>query len=130
MTFVEDDEFEELDDVSAPPTEQAEVRRFQRPQPVREVPMDAEHEGIVPAPYRDSTGLWTYGIGHTAAAGAPGPSTRPSANVTVYMSPAFVPSFIGLATTVIWSPLLSVEGFQPWRDSVFGLPHSKLQSAS
>lgn len=29
----------------------------------------AEHEGIVPAPYRDSVGVWTYGIGHTAAAG-------------------------------------------------------------
>lgn len=28
-----------------------------------------EHEGIVPAPYRDSVGVWTYGIGHTAAAG-------------------------------------------------------------
>lgn len=29
----------------------------------------AEHEGIVPAPYRDSVGVWTFGIGHTAAAG-------------------------------------------------------------
>lgn len=29
----------------------------------------AEHEGIVPAPYRDSVGVWTYGVGHTAAAG-------------------------------------------------------------
>jgi len=29
----------------------------------------AEHEGIVPAPYRDSNGVWTFGIGHTAAAG-------------------------------------------------------------
>ena len=29
----------------------------------------AEHEGIVPAPYRDSKGVWTFGIGHTAAAG-------------------------------------------------------------
>jgi cell division inhibitor SepF len=47
LGLVEDDEFEELDDVSAPPTEQAEVRRFQRPQAVREVAMDAEHEGIV-----------------------------------------------------------------------------------
>ncbi|MBC7286128.1 lysozyme [Hoeflea sp.] len=33
----------------------------------------AEHEGIVPAPYRDSRGIWTFGIGHTAAAGAPDP---------------------------------------------------------
>lgn len=29
----------------------------------------AEHEGIVPAPYRDSVGVWTYGIGHTKNAG-------------------------------------------------------------
>ena len=35
----------------------------------------ARHEGIVPAPYRDSTGTWTFGIGHTAAAGPPDPAT-------------------------------------------------------
>lgn len=29
----------------------------------------AEHEGIVPAPYKDSVGVWTFGVGHTAAAG-------------------------------------------------------------
>lgn len=34
----------------------------------------AGHEGIVPAPYLDSVGVWTYGVGHTAAAGAPDPS--------------------------------------------------------
>jgi lysozyme len=28
-----------------------------------------EHEGIVPAPYLDSVGVWTFGVGHTAAAG-------------------------------------------------------------
>ena len=32
------------------------------------------HEGIVPAPYLDSVRVWTYGIGHTAAAGDPDPS--------------------------------------------------------
>lgn len=32
------------------------------------------HEGIVPAPYLDSVNVWTYGIGHTAAAGSPNPS--------------------------------------------------------
>ncbi len=37
----------------------------------------ARHEGIVPAPYLDATGTWTFGIGHTAAAGAPDPSTMP-----------------------------------------------------
>ncbi|HZD17841.1 MAG TPA: cell division protein SepF [Actinomycetota bacterium] len=45
LGLVEDEEFEELDDVSAQP-EQAEVRRLQRPQPVREVAFP-EHEGIV-----------------------------------------------------------------------------------
>ncbi|NOX40889.1 MAG: lysozyme [Alphaproteobacteria bacterium] len=33
----------------------------------------AEHEGIVPGPYLDSRGIWTWGIGHTAAAGDPDP---------------------------------------------------------
>ena len=47
LGLVEDDEFEELDEVTAAPAEQAEVRRFQRPQAVREVAMDVEHEGIV-----------------------------------------------------------------------------------
>jgi lysozyme len=37
----------------------------------------ALHEGIVPGPYRDSVGVWTFGIGHTAAAGAPSPETMP-----------------------------------------------------
>lgn len=35
----------------------------------------AEHEGIVPAPYRDSVGVWTFGVGHTAAAGGVAPET-------------------------------------------------------
>ena len=33
----------------------------------------ALHEGIVPAPYKDSVGVWTYGIGHTLGAGYPDP---------------------------------------------------------
>jgi len=33
-----------------------------------------EHEGIVPAPYLDSVGVWTWGVGHTAAAGGPNPA--------------------------------------------------------
>lgn len=32
------------------------------------------HEGIVPGPYLDSVGVWTYGIGHTASAGLPDPT--------------------------------------------------------
>lgn len=35
------------------------------------------HEGIVPAPYRDSVGVWTYGVGHTRAAGPPDPAALP-----------------------------------------------------
>lgn len=35
------------------------------------------HEGIVPGPYRDGVGVWTWGIGHTASAGAPDPRSRP-----------------------------------------------------
>ncbi len=37
----------------------------------------AAHEGLVPAPYKDSVGVWTYGVGHTAAAGDPDPSAMP-----------------------------------------------------
>jgi lysozyme len=37
----------------------------------------ARHEGIVPAPYLDSVGVWTWGVGHTAAAGAPDPGSMP-----------------------------------------------------
>lgn len=36
-----------------------------------------QHEGIVPGPYRDSVGVWTYGVGHTAAAGEPDPARLP-----------------------------------------------------
>jgi lysozyme len=34
------------------------------------------HEDIVPGPCLDSQGIWTFGVGHTAAAGAPDPATR------------------------------------------------------
>ena len=37
----------------------------------------ARHEGVVPAPYLDVKGVWTFGIGHTAAAGAPDPARMP-----------------------------------------------------
>lgn len=33
-----------------------------------------KHEGIVPGPYKDSVGVWTAYIGHTAAAGSPDPA--------------------------------------------------------
>jgi lysozyme len=35
------------------------------------------HEGVVPAPYLDVKGVWTFGIGHTAAAGSPDPARMP-----------------------------------------------------
>ncbi|WP_111735393.1 lysozyme [Roseovarius amoyensis] len=37
----------------------------------------ARHEGLVPGPYRDITGTWTFGVGHTAEAGPPDPATMP-----------------------------------------------------
>lgn len=37
----------------------------------------AAHEGVVPGPYLDSVGVWTYGVGHTRAAGAPDPAKMP-----------------------------------------------------
>jgi len=33
----------------------------------------ARHEGLVPGPYRDVRNVWTFGIGHTTAAGPPDP---------------------------------------------------------
>lgn len=38
----------------------------------------AGHEGIVTSPYKDSVGIWTVGIGHTAAAGPPDPKAMAS----------------------------------------------------
>lgn len=35
------------------------------------------NEGVVLGPYRDSVGVWTYGVGHTAAAGGLDPATMP-----------------------------------------------------
>jgi lysozyme len=37
----------------------------------------ARHGGIVPAPYLDVKRVWTFGVGHTAEAGAPDPGRRP-----------------------------------------------------
>ena len=37
----------------------------------------AEHEGIVPAPYLDSVGVWTFGVGHTKNAGGLDPAKMP-----------------------------------------------------
>jgi lysozyme len=35
------------------------------------------HEGVVPGPYLDAKGVWTFGIGHTAGAGLPDPAAMP-----------------------------------------------------
>lgn len=35
------------------------------------------HEGVVPGPYLDVNTIWTFGIGHTAAAGPPDPAQMP-----------------------------------------------------
>lgn len=45
----------------------------------------AAHEGIVTRAYRDAAGVWTIGIGHTAAAGAP----VPKAGMTITRAEAF-----------------------------------------
>jgi len=37
----------------------------------------ARHEGLVPGPYRDVKNVWTFGIGHTVAAGRPDPIGMP-----------------------------------------------------
>ena len=52
LGLVEDEDYEELDEVGMEP-EPAQVRRFQRPQAVREVSLEHDHGGIVrtiPAP--------------------------------------------------------------------------------
>jgi cell division inhibitor SepF len=46
LGLVEDDDFEDLDEVAAQP-DSGQVRRLQRAQPVRDVTMDVESEGIV-----------------------------------------------------------------------------------
>ncbi|KAA0971069.1 lysozyme [Aureimonas fodinaquatilis] len=35
----------------------------------------AGHEGLVTSRYKDSVGIWTIGVGHTKAAGAPDPAS-------------------------------------------------------
>ncbi|MCA9340669.1 MAG: lysozyme, partial [Candidatus Saccharibacteria bacterium] len=37
----------------------------------------ASHEGVVPMPYKDSVGVWTFGVGHTRYAGDPNPANLP-----------------------------------------------------
>jgi lysozyme len=37
----------------------------------------ARHEGLVPGPYTDVQNVWTFGIGHTVAAGPPDPISMP-----------------------------------------------------
>ena len=39
------------------------------------------HEAIVLTPYKDSVGVWTIGVGHTAAAGPPDPKTVKSLTI-------------------------------------------------
>ena len=57
----------------------------------------ASHEAIVDMPYRDSKGVWTLGIGHTASAGPPDPSQMPR-GLRVPMSEIFKTFTADLAT--------------------------------
>jgi len=63
----------------------------------------ALHEGIVPAPYYDSVGVLTFGVGHTASAGAPDPATMPKGN------PADLDAAIAEAFTVFRRDLARFE---------------------
>ena len=63
----------------------------------------ALHEGIVPAPYLDSVNVWTFGIGHTASAGAPNPATMSKGN------PADLDAAIAEAFTVFRRDLARFE---------------------
>ncbi|MDP2619917.1 MAG: glycoside hydrolase family protein [Hyphomicrobiales bacterium] len=45
----------------------------------------ADHEGVVTRAYRDVAGVWTIGVGHTAAAGEP----KPKAGMTITRQRAF-----------------------------------------
>jgi lysozyme len=63
----------------------------------------ARHEGIVPAPYRDSTCTWTFGIGHPAAAGPPDPGEMPRG------MPADLDEGIGEAFRVFRTDLATYE---------------------
>ena len=54
----------------------------------------ASYEGLVPGPYRDSVNVWTYGIGHTAAAGPPDPKAMPRG------MPANLDAEVALATAL------------------------------
>jgi lysozyme len=67
------DEFRPLPPEPAPPQPATGALRVS-PQGIVAL---AAHEGIVPAPYLDSVGVWTYGIGHTSAAGTPFPDGMP-----------------------------------------------------
>lgn len=63
----------------------------------------AELEGIVPAPYKDSKGIWTFGIGHTAYAGDPDPAEMPKG------MPADIMPALQLALTILARDISRVE---------------------
>ena len=63
----------------------------------------AMSEGIVPAPYRDSVGVWTFGIGHTAAAGSPDPASVARGN------PANLNGAVRVALRIFRDDLASYE---------------------
>lgn len=63
----------------------------------------AEHEGIVPAPYLDSVGVWTFGIGHTAFAGPPDPAKMPRG------MPADVDAAVRRALEIFGTDIATVE---------------------
>ena len=78
----------------------------------------AVHEGIVPGPYLDSVGVWTYGVGHTAAAGPPHPEVMPRG------MPANIDAAIGRAIDVFSR---DVEAYAAAVDRAVKVPLSQHQ---
>lgn len=68
----------------------------------------AEHEGVVLGPYLDSVGVWTYGVGHTAAAGGPNPSKMNKVDTRSWSS-AQVEAEVKKALGLFKTDLLSYE---------------------
>ncbi len=110
----------------------------------------AESEGVVPAPYLDSRNIWTYGVGHTAAAGSPDPATLPRgmpSDVTAGVVEALrvfardVPKYEARVNAAISTPLTQHQfdalvaidfntGCMTWRDETTKKPCQLVQQVN
>lgn len=64
-------------------------------------------EGIVPGPYLDSVGVWTFGIGHTAAAGDPDPADLPKGRPDYINAAIFAALVVFSRDIVKYAPALT-----------------------